>query len=153
LADALVARWRLPRWERDGNARATGGQIPAGRVHLMKPQTYMNLSGRVLRDLRAPSPEFQFTDLLILVDDFALPLGSYRLRTTGSAGGHNGLKSVEEALGTKNYPRLRIGIGPKPAGADQSDWVTDQMPADDRKVVDALMPEMCDVVEKWVSGQ
>jgi PTH1 family peptidyl-tRNA hydrolase len=152
LADALVARWRLPRWEKTGHVRSTGGQIPAGRVHVMKPQTWMNLSGKVLRDLRAPAPEHQFTDLLILVDDFALPAGSYRLRTTGSAGGHNGLKSVEEALGTRNYPRLRIGIGPKPAGVDQSDWVTDQMPAEDRKVVDELMPELCEVVERWVAG-
>lgn len=113
----------------------------------------MNESGRVLRGLRAPTPESQLADVLILVDDFAIPAGTFRLRTTGSAGGHNGLKSVEQALGTKNYPRLRVGIGPKPAGVDQADWVTGDMPADDRKLVDEIMPQMCEAVEQWMAGQ
>ena len=151
MADALAARWELPRWKRDGNARAASGRIAAGDVHLLKPLTFMNHSGRALSGLRAPTPDDHVKDLLVLVDDFALDAGQFRLRASGSAGGHNGLKSVEHSLGTRHYPRLRIGVGPKPAGVDQSDFVLGDLSREDRKLVDDLIPEMCEAVECWVA--
>jgi PTH1 family peptidyl-tRNA hydrolase len=84
--------------------------------------SFMNESGGALKrvaDLKAIKPE----EMLIIVDDFMIPFGSLRVRTKGSSGGHNGLKSVEEVFGTSDYPRLRVGIGPVPGGQDPADFV------------------------------
>jgi len=93
-------------------------------VRILKPTTFMNRSGAALASLRA-DPTFTPTrDLLILVDDFQIPLGTFRFRPDGSAGGHNGLKSIEGALQSQQYARLRIGVGPLPEGtADWADYV------------------------------
>jgi PTH1 family peptidyl-tRNA hydrolase len=112
----------------------------------------MNRSGRVLSGLRPAEPDGPLPDLLVLVDDFALPVGSFRLRAQGSSGGHNGLKSIEQTVGTRRYARLRIGIGPLPVGADGwADYVLEPMPRADRRVVDALLAEMGDAVECWMT--
>ena len=111
----------------------------------------MNNSGQALRGLRAASPDDALADVLILVDDFAIPAGTFRMRASGSAGGHNGLKSVEQALGTRHYPRLRIGVGPKPAGVDQADFVLDDLPREDDQLFAALIDEMCEAVECYVA--
>lgn len=131
--------------------KVAAGRAPEGRVRLGKPLTYMNDSGRVLKGLRAATPDDIVSDLLILVDDFALDVGVFRLRGSGSSGGHNGLKSVESALGTRNYARLRIGVGPKPAGVDQAEFVLDDMPRSERGEVKALFPDMCEAVEVWMA--
>lgn len=110
----------------------------------------MNRSGAALTGLRAPSPDAPLPELLVLVDDFAIPTGTFRLRATGSAGGHNGLKSVEGALGTRHYPRLRIGVGPVPEGTPRHDFVLEPMPPEERRLVEELLPEMCDAVECWM---
>jgi len=149
LADALASRWQLPRFKREGRAKATGGATPFGKVHLLKPHTFMNNSGNVLGGLRARTAEDTIPDVLILVDDFALDSGTFRLRASGSAGGHNGLKSIEAALGTRHYARLRIGVGPKPAGVDQADFVLDVLPRSERRAIDDLVPVMCEAVECW----
>lgn len=110
----------------------------------------MNRSGAALSGLRAPTPDDALTDLLVLVDDFAIPVGTYRLRAQGSAGGHNGLKSVEQALGTRKYPRLRIGVGPVPSAVSHHDFVLEPMGPDDRRLVEALVPDLCEAVECWM---
>jgi PTH1 family peptidyl-tRNA hydrolase len=152
LADVLAARWKLPRFKREGRALATGGRTPAGRVHLLKPQTFMNDSGRALDGLRADEPGAPVHDLLVLVDDFALPAGTFRIRARGSAGGHNGLRSVEEQLRTQAYARLRIGIGPLPRGRDGwHDFVLEAPPADERRLIEDLLPTMAEAVECWMA--
>lgn len=111
----------------------------------------MNRSGRVLQGLRPAEPGGGVPDLLVLVDDFALPVGSFRLRSQGSAGGHNGLKSIEQVLGTRQYARLRIGVGPLPPGLDGwSDFVLERMGAEDRRIVADLMPTLIECVECWM---
>ncbi len=110
----------------------------------------MNRSGAALAGLRAPGPDTPMPDLLLLVDDFAIPVGTYRLRAAGSAGGHNGLKSVEAALGTQRYARLRIGIGPVPPGASPHDFVLEHAVREEREAIEALLPEMCEAVECWM---
>lgn len=110
----------------------------------------MNLSGRALSGLRAPGPDAPLADLLVLVDDFAIPAGTFRLRAGGSAGGHNGLRSIQNAVGTQLYPRLRIGVGPVPAGVPHHDYVLEPMPREDRRLVDDLLPEMAEAVECWM---
>ena len=124
VLDHLADVWHLGGWRQDGQALVTSGRVDSINVRLMKPLTYMNLSGKVLVPyLRRPfwSPA---TDLLVVVDDVALPLGRYRLRARGSAGGHNGLKSVEQAIGSREYPRLRIGIHPPNRSASSASWPT-----------------------------
>lgn len=120
-------------------------------VRVLEPQTYMNRSGAAVTPLLA-LPDFDPSrDLLILVDEVALPLGRFRLRGAGSAGGHNGLKSVEGALRRQDYARLRIGVGPVPPGLDGlTDFVLEPFPAEDREILDALLDPMADAVETWL---
>jgi PTH1 family peptidyl-tRNA hydrolase len=119
---------------------------------VLKPQTFMNNSGAALAGLRAPTADAPLDDLLVLVDDFALPVGAFRLRAQGSSGGHNGLKSIETALGTRRYARLRIGIGPLPRGMDGwHDFVLEPMPREERRAVEALMDGMAEAVECWMT--
>ena len=120
LADALVARWGLPPFRRGERARFTEGPVQGETVRVLKPTTYMNRSGAALVSLRADPSFDPARDLLVLVDDFAIPLGTFRLRREGSSGGHNGLKSIEGALMSQAYARLRIGVGPLPPGT--GDW-------------------------------
>jgi PTH1 family peptidyl-tRNA hydrolase len=120
-------------------------------VRVLKPTTFMNRSGAALASLRAEPTFDPARDLLILVDDFQIPLGTFRLRNEGSAGGHNGLKSIEGALQSQQYARLRIGVGPLPEGTgDWADYVLAPFDQDQLEQVDALMPQMIDEVEKWL---
>jgi len=113
---------------------------------LAKPTTYMNLSGVAVRKLlakhRAP-----LSDLLIVVDDFALPLGKLRMRGEGSAGGHNGLKSIIAELGTQDFARLRVGIGEPQRSA--VDHVLNKFTTAERKTVDEVLAAAADAVEDW----
>ena len=112
----------------------------------------MNDSGLALEGLRAAEPGAPLDDLLVLVDDFALPVGSFRIRGAGSAGGHNGLKSVEQRIGTRSYARLRIGIGPLPRGMDGwHDFVLDRPDQEERRIIAELLPVMCEAVECWMA--
>ena len=113
LADRLAARERAPfRTEKSWQAEVAR----AGDLLLCKPLTYMNLSGQAVRPL-AQFYKIDAAQMLIVLDDMALPLGKLRLRPDGSAGGHNGLKSIIEHFGTPAVPRLRIGIGAAPGEA------------------------------------
>jgi peptidyl-tRNA hydrolase, PTH1 family len=111
----------------------------------------MNRSGAALAGLRA-DPTFDPTrDLLILVDDFQIPTGTFRLRAEGSAGGHNGLKSIEAALQSQQYARLRIGVGPLPEGtADWSEYVLAPFDPEQIEQLDALRPQLVDAVDRWL---
>jgi peptidyl-tRNA hydrolase, PTH1 family len=118
---------------------------------VFKPQTYMNRSGGVLAPLRS-SPAFDPSrHLLIVVDDVALPVGRFRLRGAGSAGGHNGLKSIEGALQRQDYARLRIGVGPPPQDSDDlADYVLDEFTPEERDAVSQLLDPMSEAVEAWL---
>jgi PTH1 family peptidyl-tRNA hydrolase len=111
----------------------------------------MNRSGAVL----APFGEFPdfdpARDLLVLVDDVALDLGRFRLRGAGSAGGHNGLKSIEGVLLRQDYARLRIGVGPRPMDYDDlADYVLDRFTAEERQQLEALLDPLGEAVECWL---
>ncbi len=153
LADRLVARWKLPHFRRADRARQTQGSWQSHPVTVLKPQTYMNRSGAALAPLRALPGFDPSQHLLILVDDVALPLGRFRLRGAGSAGGHNGLKSVEGVLQRQDYARLRIGVGPPPSGADElSDFVLGQFSIEQRGVLTDLLDPMSEAVECWLEN-
>lgn len=152
LADALADRWRLSRFRRAPRALAAEGRVGDAPVTVLKPQTYMNLSGEAIEPL-LDRPDFHPAHhLLVLVDEAALPLGTFRLRARGSAGGHNGLESVEQALGSRAYARLRIGVGPVPEEVeDWADYVLAPFPRSEAAVLRDLLPEMMDAVECWVT--
>lgn len=119
---------------------------------MLKPQTYMNRSGAALASLRALSDFDPANDLLILVDDVAIPLGTFRLRGAGSAGGHNGLKSIEGTLQRQDYARLRIGVGPVPPDViDLADFVLAPFAPEEGREIDALLEPMSVAVESWVA--
>ena len=153
VLDHLADVWRFDGWRKDGEAHTSTGVVRGLKVRLVKPLTYMNLSGQVLRPyLRRPFWAAK-TDLLVVVDEVAIPIGTYRLRAKGSAGGHNGLKSVEHHLKTQEYARLRIGIGPNDERrqvGDLADYVLARMGKEEAEVVRGLMGRFVDVVETWV---
>ena len=152
VLDHLADVWRLDGWRRDGETLALSGNVAGQPVRMVKPLTYMNLSGQVLRPyLRRPAWSAS-ADLMVVVDEVAIPVGTYRLRARGSAGGHNGLKDVERALGSQEYPRLRIGIKPEDPRrvGNLSDFVLSRFSGDERSVVLDLMPRFQDAIEIWL---
>ena len=118
----------------DGPVSVDGGKLE--RFLLLKPATFMNLSGKAVGLVKG-FYQVAIDDLMIIVDDLALPCGNIRLRADGSAGGHNGLRDVERVLGTHVYPRLRVGIDPKPPRMDQKDYVLGRFTEEQRKNVGA----------------
>ncbi len=153
LADRLAARWQLGQFRRGERAREARGTWQDVPVRILKPQTYMNRSGAAVAPLRA-LPDFDPSQhLLILVDDVALPVGRFRLRGAGSAGGHNGLKSIEGVLQRQDYARLRIGGGPAPPGLDNlADFVLDVFSAEERGMLTELLDPMSEAVESWLEN-
>ena len=151
LADHLVARWGLGPFRRADEAVAASGTLGSVPVRVLKPTTFMNASGNALRSLRSPTFN-PAEDLLVLSDDVAFEPGVFRLKGAGSAGGHNGLKSVEAALHRQDYARLRIGIGPKPPEyEDLADFVLGRFAPDELALLRGLLDPMADAVECWIA--
>ena len=148
--DLLQQEWRFTNFRRDGNAVTAEGRFEDQDILLIKPQTYMNRSGGAVARLLL-DPEFNPAgDLLVVVDDVALPIGRARIRPRGSAGGHNGLKSIEASLRTQEYPRLRIGVDEPPPGIDRADWVLGTFDKQEAADVRNLLPKLVDVAGTWI---
>lgn len=148
VADALAEELNVPIQRLKFRALTHVCDVGGQRAMLMKPMTYMNLSGQAAgeaaRFYKLP-PE----RVLVVCDDVALPPGKLRLRASGSAGGHNGLKSIAQHLGSENYPRLRIGVGGKPhPDFDLADWVLARPQGEDAKAVDAAVQRAAQAVPK-----
>jgi len=122
------------------------GEIGEERVILMLPQTYMNLSGEAVQLVKA-FYKIDTSKILSIFDDFELPFGTIRIREKGSAGTHNGMKSIITTLATPNFPRIRIGIGPKPEQMDTTAFVLGKFNQEETK----KLPEICDRVTHSVS--
>ncbi|MFN2635771.1 MAG: aminoacyl-tRNA hydrolase [Gemmatimonadaceae bacterium] len=154
LIDHLADVWRFDGWKKDGESHVANGSVRGVKVRLVKPQTYMNLSGRALKNYVRRPFWSAAKDLLVVVDEVQIPVGRFRLRARGSAGGHNGLKSVEEALDSREYARLRIGVGPseerKGIYKDLADFVLSPFARDEREDVLALVPALTGTVETWL---
>ncbi|HEY7877399.1 MAG TPA: aminoacyl-tRNA hydrolase [Gemmatimonadaceae bacterium] len=152
VVDHLADVWHLGAWREDGQARTATGRLGPVHVRLVKPLTFMNLSGRVLIPYLRRAFWSPATDLLVVVDDVALPVGRMRLRASGSAGGHNGLKSIEHEIGSREYARLRLGIRPadpeRPVG-ELVDFVLSPFGSADREAILTLMPNVSAAVETW----
>jgi PTH1 family peptidyl-tRNA hydrolase len=153
VVEHLASVWHFDAWRRDGDNVSTSGLVGTQRVRLIKPQTYMNLSGQALKPLQRREGFVAANDLLVIVDEVAIPVGEFRFRASGSAGGHNGLKSVEAQLKSPIYGRLRVGIKPvdeQRTIGDLADFVLHTMPRDEREVVEALYSRIVLAVELWV---
>lgn len=124
--------------------------LDAEKVLLLKPLTYMNLSGRSVAEA-ARFFRIQPSDILVLFDDLDLEVGRLRLRTKGSAGGHNGMRSIIAELGTAEFPRLRIGIGRPAPGWQVVDWVLAPFGPDDAAAVAGVLPRAVEAVECFLS--
>lgn len=156
LLDHLADRWGFTGWKKDGQAKVLQGHLDGVKepVRLVKPQTYMNLSGAVLVQYMRRPFWSAATDLLVLVDEVAIPVGTWRVRGEGGTAGHNGLKSIQQTVGGQQYPRLRIGIGdPERApGGPLSDYVLGAVGKREGEAIRACFPAMTDAVEAWVRG-
>jgi PTH1 family peptidyl-tRNA hydrolase len=154
LVDYLAGRWHFDAWKKDGQAKVAQGHLAGVRetVRLVKPQTYMNLSGGALVQYARRPFWAAATDLLVVVDDVAIPSGTWRIRAEGGAGGHNGLKSIQQALGTQQYARLRIGVGDpeRASGGPLTDFVLGAVGKRDAAAIRALFPVMAETIEAWV---
>jgi len=154
VVDHLADVWHFDGWRKDGEARVASGSVGSIKVRLIKPLTYMNLSGAALRSYVRRPFWSAATDLMVVVDEVALPLGRYRFRAKGSAGGHNGLKSIESTVQSQEYPRLRIGIAPEdPARRGElRDYVLDEFGKREAAVVRDLMPTLTEALELWLTS-
>lgn len=147
VADELGERGNFPiqrlKFKALTNTAAIGGQ----GVLVMKPVTYMNLSGEAVGEA-ARFYKLDPAHVLVISDDVDLPLGKLRIRTGGSAGGHNGLKSIIQHLGSDQFPRLKVGVGGKPhPDYDMADWVLGKLQGEDKKVMDEAVKRAADAVE------
>lgn len=150
VLDRLAYDLEAPPFERDGPALTTRAEFDSTALLLVKPRTYMNRSGRALRLLAELDDFDPSTDLLVVVDDATREVGQVRFRTSGGAGGHNGLKSIATVLGDE-YPRLRIGVGRRPEGVEMTDWVLGEFDEEDEQVLVDLLPELSKAVTDWAT--
>jgi PTH1 family peptidyl-tRNA hydrolase len=142
LIDKLSADTGIDKYRRECQSLVGSGEIDGSRVKLVKPQTYMNLSGEAVACLVAKHNLADATgNVIVISDDLALPFGTIRIRERGSAGGHNGLKSIIGDLGTNEFTRLRIGIQPEHPISNSKRFVLDPFPS-------AAKPEVEKILER-----
>ena len=151
--DVLVDEYRITYSGKQHKAMYGKGVIEGQKVILAKPLTYMNLSGKAVRamvDYYKIDPE---TELLVIFDDISLAPGNIRIRKKGSAGGHNGIKSIITHLGTQNFQRIKVGVGEKPKNWDLADYVLGAFSKDDRKLIDEALERSAKAAALIVQGE
>ena len=145
--DELIDRHRIPQGGIAHKAMYGKGMVAGEKVLAVKPLTYMNLSGESLREwvnYYKLDPE---TEMIVIYDDIDLEPGQIRIRKKGSAGGHNGIKSIIAQLGTQNFYRIKVGVGAKPKGWNLADYVLGRFSPEERIAVDKAIGDAADAVE------
>ena len=147
VADEVGDRLRAPIQKVKFKALTNLVTISGEKVLVMKPTTYMNLSGEAVRQAvdfyKVPADH-----VLVISDDTSLAVGRLRIRKSGSAGGHNGLKSIIQHLGSDQFPRIKVGVGEKPhPDYDLADWVLGKFVGEDKKTIEATVKTAADAVE------
>ena len=150
MLDAVAARFGIDVTEKKHKGIEGKGMIGSEKVILAKPLTYMNLSGECVREI-ADYYKVEPSKIIILFDDISLDVGKIRIRKKGSAGGHNGIKSVIAELGTDDFPRLKFGVGDKPSGGDLVDHVLGRFSVEDEERIQKEMGRVCDAVSCMVN--
>lgn len=152
LADRLAGRWGFRGFVEAGKTAWTSGLVTGRPVEIHKPLTYMNRSGRAVAGLVEKRGFDPTNEMLVLVDDVWLDPGRIRVRRKGSAGGHNGLRSLSQAIGDE-YARIRIGVGkPHDDRIDLAEWVLTRMPRADEEETLATFPRAAEAVELWLEA-
>ena len=147
VADELARRGGFSIQRVRFKALTAAAQVGGQGVLVMKPTTYMNLSGEAVGEA-ARFYKLTPDHVLVISDDVDLPLGKLRLRVSGSAGGHNGLKSIIQHLSSDQFPRLKVGVGGKPRpDYDLADWVLGKLTGEDKKLMDETVKRAADAVE------
>lgn len=147
LAECWRASWKL---EKKFNARVAKMDLDGTRVLLCQPQTFMNLSGEAVGALKN-FYQLPLERLLVAVDDADLPLGEIRLRASGSSGGHHGLESIEQHLSTREFARLRIGIGRADGAREITDYVLARFNADEAALMEKVLVRATNQAECWMA--
>ena len=147
VIDELARRAGIEVRTRECQALTGRARIFDNQVLLVKPQTFMNLSGVAVAQLKEKYEVERAADIFVISDDLALPMGRIRLRRDGGAGGHNGLKSVIAKLGTQDFPRLRIGIAPEHPVADTAAFVLAEFPRRERDALTESVARAADAAE------
>lgn len=151
VVDKFAAAHRLSFSRRKFKSKIATGTVEGEEVVLVKPRTFMNLSG----DAVGPLVRFykrSLSELLVVYDDIDLPFGSIRLRPSGGSGGHKGMKSIIASLGAEEFPRLRVGIRGEVSANDLSDYVLGRFTPEEKAQLEGIIQRACDAVEAVVTG-
>jgi peptidyl-tRNA hydrolase, PTH1 family len=151
VLDAFAEKFRIRIDKHEKNAMTGEGRVAGGSVLVAKPLTYMNLSGDAVRLLANAYTE-SLDDLIVVYDDIDLPLGKLRIRANGSAGTHNGMRSIVSALASETFPRLRIGIGGVDSAGRLRDYVLGEFTSDEEPVVKQAVERSVDALFLFCRG-
>lgn len=150
VIDVLADKYRIDVSEKKHRGLCGRGVIEGQKVILVKPQTYMNLSGECLREV-ADYYKIDPEDIIVIYDDISLDPGQLRIRLKGSAGGHNGIKNIIAQLGTQEFPRVKVGVGAKPPRMDLADYVLGHFSAEDQKIMDEAFKDAADAAAMMIT--
>ena len=149
--DAIAAKNHISVQEKKHTALLGKGMLGSEKVLLVKPQTFMNLSGESIREIIDYYKIEEKTELIVISDDISLAPGALRIRKKGSAGGHNGLKNIILHLGHDEFQRIRLGVGEKPAGYDLADYVLGHFNEDDRALIAKSVEQAAQAAEVMIT--
>lgn len=150
--DVIAKKYSISLSNAKHKALCGQGNINGEKILLMKPQTFMNLSGEAVSDALRFYKCDPTTELIVIYDDISMDLGRVRLRRKGSAGGHNGIKNIIAHLGHENFMRIKIGVGAKPDGWDLADFVLSHFTPAERKAIEDAINLSADAVETIISN-
>ena len=153
VMDAQAEKYNISISEKKHKALCGKGVIEGEKVLLVKPQTYMNLSGESIAEILNYYKVDAEEDFLVVFDDISLAPGNIRIRKKGSAGGHNGIKNIIAMTGTQNFKRIKVGVGEKPKGWDLADYVLGRFPDEDRKKVNDAIEDAIGAVSMILRGE
>lgn len=145
--DALADKYSINVNNAKHKALCGQGIIEGEKVLLMKPQTFMNLSGEAVIDALNFYKCDPDTELIVIYDDISMDPGRIRMRGKGSAGGHNGIKNIIAHLGSENFRRIKVGVGAKPNGWDLADFVLSRFSPNERKLIDEAIDKSCEAIK------
>lgn len=152
VIDVIAKKYNVELTEKKHRALSGSGYIAGQKVLLVKPQTYMNLSGESIASILNFYKLDAETDLLVIFDDISLAPGRIRVRARGSAGGHNGIKNIIAMTGTQEFARIKVGVGEKPQGRDLADYVLSRFSKDERAMVEDAFVDAADAAELIAAG-
>ncbi|MBO5656808.1 MAG: aminoacyl-tRNA hydrolase [Agathobacter sp.] len=152
MIDALASKYGISITEKKHKALCGTGVIEGVKVLLVKPQTYMNLSGESLGEIMNFYKLDPEVEMMIIYDDISLAPGNIRIRSKGSAGGHNGIKSLIAHLGTQNFMRIKVGVGEKPKDWDLADYVLGHFSTEDLNQLKEVTPDVITAAVLMMQG-